>query len=48
MEEWISEGNLEGLAYGPEDSEPVIAPSHTAEVFSSRMFLSIGDQISCK
>ena len=33
MEEWISEGNLEGLPYGSEDSEPVIAPSHTAIFF---------------
>lgn len=31
-----------------EDRESVMPPSHTAEVPSSRRFLSIGDQRSCK
>ena len=48
IEEWMSEGNLEGVACGAEDSKSVMAPSHMAKAFSSRLSLSIGDQISYK
>ena len=45
---WKIEGNLEGVACGAEDSKSVMASSHTAKVFSSRLSLSNGDQISYK
>lgn len=47
MAAWISEGNLQDLAGGLEDSESEMALSHAAEVFSSRLFRGTGDQISC-
>ena len=48
IEEWMSEGNLEGVACGAEDSKSVMASSHTAKVFSSRLSLSNGDQTRYK
>lgn len=44
---WISKRNSEDLAGGLEDSECVMVPSHTAEVFSARLFGSTGDPVSC-
>lgn len=42
MGEWVREGNLQDLAGGLEDSESGMAPSHAAEVFSSRLFRGTG------
>lgn len=47
MGKWIGKRSSEDLTGGLEDSECVMVPSHTAEVFSAGLFTSTGDPVSC-